>query len=483
MAKKSKHQKRIEKLEREKLELEVAQLKDSKKRKNNWPLVTQAIIPLVALLVAFFSTYLSVYKDSSENKLEGMSARNEAILQENQTILELIDLERRKDTLGKEIQGFEDEKEQIFTQTYRLVKRSDSAQIVIHQQNKEKARLAGNIAGLRDTKTRLELELNFSEINRHLQFFKKNLKPDMEAFENILVETKKIPNLTPRVLDSLKHFSNRNFYPEDNEIPCYALIYLLSDYYDDYDQYNDYDIYDDYDGYSDYFGEEFRYKFFERFRYLLDHDRTIEEPLLSLILSNHWPKDDKGVILNLIRLRLDGSLEREKYADLIHMMNLDPDFVFYESHFEFYWEYLLYNRKIILDSISTKDDKKKSFSNIALCCPPMALSIMCTYDQMSSEEPYSLSSKYFGHGHGIMESFSRELAKHKDTRLDYTLWPVDFKYFTNEYMDYNVEYLDMFLEEEYVKHKEQMDYWVYGDLIKFRNDEAAFKEYMAKKQL
>jgi hypothetical protein len=424
MAKKSKHQKKIEKLEREKLEIEVAQLKNTKNKKNTLLIVSQAIIPIVALLVAFFSTYLSVYKDSSENKLEGMSARNEAILQENQTILELIDLERRKDTLGLQIQGFEDEKNRLITQ-------NDSTELLIDRKNQETILLNGKIVDLKTKRIQMQSDLDFASLNIHLQYYRKQLQPTSRAFENVLDQINQYPQFKYRVRDSLISFLRNpdNCLDQKGSYCLMGSIITRESFFDSL--------------------------FISDLTEYIPGRLCISKGYELILSSEYWTNDQKKEICKALKPEFMSKRSSQKFliSKIILQILRSSSFKLDDVDEDLYWSYMEYNRKMVFEANDTYDIRVALY-NLLEVSPPVLISALCNPKFESRCEKHNILKKDRKHLLNQYNAMERSQT---------------FKDFDSDETE-----VRNYLSRKYMKHKDEMDYWVTVDFERFRNNKGAY---------
>ncbi|MBP6023950.1 hypothetical protein [Ferruginibacter sp.] len=426
-------------LEREKLELEIKQLKQSYFRKSIAPILLQAGIGLTIALISIYLAYKSNLFDVKEKNIDAKTKYNE-------TLLKTIELTQKRELLDKQVKEFEIQKGRLLEDSTLISSRLDSMAIGITNMVTEKKYLQTNIQSLTKNKVELINELEFSVINKNLQDLKLFPSPFYKFIEDLVLLLKSDNLSRQRAFDSLL------YYTKDSKLK-YISNYVL------------------------YMGTANR-KFKDNLlteipailKMLYKKNTCLNKDVLDILSDYTWNTEDKYEITKTLLYNYNNQLSTCGKTDILQIISefgYDDKFFFSKNNYNLFWDYLKYNRDIFTseDSLFSADEKRSALVNISIFCPQLYFSLLVK----SLGEKKGINIGGASGEVALVKSFL-EINNMPD-RLYNFIWDFGKQ---NNLMSDERNNPHLYYLEYYNDRKLKIDTWLFGNFEKYRNDSLAY---------
>ncbi|MFN8246586.1 MAG: hypothetical protein U0T56_09425 [Ferruginibacter sp.] len=428
-------------LENKKIELEINQLNQSYFKKSILPTLIQVAITSIIALTSVYFAYKNILTDAKEKNIATIEKSIDVKLKSNQTLLETIELTRKRNLLDKEVSNFEITKGRLLNDSVLISNRLDSmSQGIIELQN-ERVSLQRNIVNLSNTKRELVNELGFATINHNLQELRKYPGPNYTITQDLI-----------NVLSSDNPFKQRTFdslllYTKDENIKYISLFIL----------------------YNGTLQSKYRNNLFAEIPLVLNQ-LTKDKMCLSgdfknILVHNSWTVQDKAELVRILLGHYKNEMTmcgRLNILDVISKFGFDPNFSFSRTNYSLYWDYLKINRDIFTSSDTTlyEDDRYSVLTNIIMYCPQLYYALLVKYLGYTDQKDFvTLSANY-----AILKSL---------TSLSY--FPIHKQDYIAEFGKQNelaskTADIKQYYTRYYNEKREKIDRWIYGNFELFRTD-------------
>lgn len=442
-------------LEKEKLELEIKELRTSYFKKTIAPILVQAGVGLTIALISIYLVYKNNLFDVREKNIDAKTKYNE-------TLLKTIELTQKRELLDGQVREFEAQRKKMLEDSMIISSRLDSMSegynnMTINYNGMliEKSSLQRNIEDLAKNKITLTNELSFAVTNKNLQDLKLFPSPYYKFTNDLILLLKSNNPFRQRVIDSLLLYTT-----DDNKYRCISLYVL-------------------YKGTSN---TVYKKTLFSEIERILKPSKTFENgrclnlDFRDILSDSSWNFEEKNELAKIFMRSYNkvGSICIK--IDLLYIIRVfgADNFPFSTQNYNLYWDYLKLNRDIAFstDTVYSGEDKRVVLSNIIVYSPQLFFAILIKH--LGKEESLMLGGN--STSTGIVKAL-----------LDVDYLPAyKYNYFydfeeknkinslnKNEEKKYNSDLMD--------KYKSELENWLEGNFELFRNNPGEYNKRVNNK--
>lgn len=421
-----------EKLELEKLQIEIHHLKQPYIKRVLGPILIQAWITLIVGVLSVYAIYRTTINDVREKNIDAKTKYYETMLKRGELLMQEAEL---KEELGEIEAGKQKLVEDSLAIAMRIGRMRDS--LSLYQDKITSVSLA-----VSRLQSGLKKEVSFAPVNLSLSGITKDRSPYSPHTRNLIAILRNSGTDAARLTDSLTVCCSR---PGINFISLYIL-------------------------YHGTLKPEYKHRLLSELKEILPGSHCLSPDMEGILTGRDWTTRERYELADVLLDSYDERMPACTKSDILYIISTygaDPEFYFSSVRYSRFWDYLKYNRDLFM-SDDTLVSKTGLARNICVFSPQL----------------FSALAVYYLSGQG---GTGAELSKRGITETAASLFLLPAKKIEqlNVFLSHNNIFPESASEDHYRayyrQHRAAVDRWLTGNFDSFRNGKNLFQECVNNK--